>query len=243
MRPFASASIPFRLLKTRPGRADCRCDRRVSFRIVTSAGSNSMSIQSAIQKKPKPERTSVKLAGAFVLGAVISAIISPIVTNRYAQRSGEAAESTPMNAKMPRGPRRVDHRPLYARVYGEGYDRFIIKPTMFVQHLKDIINAKGTTEELLPPAQSFVRVMQQRRSPLLALSATVGHEMDDLEHALDALEKNPQDRSLQDRLRKSVLGLAATWQNQFAAVDASLKQTMAELGVERILKAVDGGSD
>ena len=142
--------------------------------------------------------------------------------------------SLPAFERPPREPPGAN-RHLYDKVYAEAVDRYVVNRAIAIQHLKEIINRRGSTAELQKPAQTFVLVRNDMRATLNEFATNLGYETDSLENTLKTLEKNPGEPGIADRLQQNVLALLSKWPARSAAIQSSLKKILNDLGVEGVL--------
>ena len=75
---------------------------------------------------------------------------------------------------------------------------------------------------------------------MTSLSASLNHEVDELEQALNDLKKSPNDKEMQDRVRKSILVIEQKWPVKAEAIRVQVRKMLVELGLERVIRGPGG---
>jgi hypothetical protein len=125
---------------------------------------------------------------------------------------------------------------IYEQVYQAAVEQYANSLGKLIGKAKGDVDDNLSLERIEVSARAFVGARNELRETLTNLSGSLNHEVDELEDASKELQKNPNDKAAQDRVRKAILVIAQKWPVKADAVKVQIRKLLAELGLERILR-------
>lgn len=125
---------------------------------------------------------------------------------------------------------------IYEQVYQSAVEQYANSLGSLIGKAKGDIDDNLSQERIEVSARAFVGARNELVKTLTNLSGSLNNEVDELEKAIEELQKNPNDKATQDRVRKAILVVAQKWPVKDVAIKVQIRKLLAELGLERILR-------
>lgn len=194
--------------------------------------------------KSKGDGWAEKIWPPLIVALIISGIVTPIATLIVSGKLAEQAEFRAEERKREelRQAREHDRQELAQekkRIYLQvqsAVEQYANSLGLLIGKAKGEVDDNLSAERIEVSARAFVGARNDLRDTLTSLSGSLNHEVDDLEDAIKDLEKNPDDKAAQDRVRKAILVVAQKWPVKADAIKVQIRKMLAELGLERILR-------
>lgn len=188
--------------------------------------------------KPKPDNFSSRFWPGFIGGLILTVIISPIATWIITTRLADRAEQRLEEKKKKELAEAVaaEKQRMYKQVSESAPEEYVSSLGYLIGKAKADVGDNLPADRVEVSARSIVAARNELRNTMTSLAASLNHEIDELEKALEDLKKNPNDKDAQERVRKTVLVIEQKWPVKAQTIRVQIRKLLTELGLERVLR-------
>lgn len=130
----------------------------------------------------------------------------------------------------------LEKQRMYQQVYESAPERYASSLGLLIGKAKADVSDNLSAERIEVSARAFVAARNELRDTMTSLSSSLDGPIDELEKALTDLQKDPNDKAAQDRVRKTILVIEQKWPVKAEAIKVQIRKMLAELGLERVLR-------
>ena len=165
---------------------------------------------------------------------IISPIATWIITTRLADRAEQRLEEK--KKKELAEAVAAEKQRMYKQVSESAPEEYVSSLGYLIGKAKADVGDNLPADRVEVSARSIVAARNELRNTMTSLAASLNHEIDELEKALEDLKKNPNDKDAQERVRKTVLVIEQKWPVKAQTIRVQIRKLLTELGLERVLR-------